>query len=85
MNRLVNDGVLLRYRYADEKKSMYQYLGNQKKNEMFIYLRCMECGKIICQKNDYLIELSDLIMNKCGFKIDGPENIISGLCKDCHQ
>lgn len=87
MNRLVNDGVLLRLQYADEKKTMYQYkyIENQKKNEMYIYLRCMECGKMIRLKNDYSIELEELIMNKCGFRINGTVNIISGLCKDCHQ
>lgn len=85
MNRLVNDGVLLRLRYADEKKSMYQYIENQKKNERYIYLRCMECGKMIRLKIDYSIELEELIMNKYGFKVNGTENIISGLCKDCHQ
>ena len=85
LDKMLQEGILLQYRYRDQNCAMYQYVEKAEHCEKHLHLKCRNCGKVIHLECDFMDEISKHLMEHHGFEIDCKESAIVGLCEACRK
>lgn len=85
LDKMQQEGILLQYKYADKKCSMYQYAAESDDCGHHLHLKCNSCGKVIHLECEFMAEISRHLMEHHGFEIDCRESVITGLCESCRN
>lgn len=85
LDKLTDEGTLIRYKYADKNCCMYQYAGDSTKCLHHLHMKCRECGKIIHLECDFMNQISGHLLKEHGFTIDCAGSVLLGVCEDCQK
>ena len=83
INALVDMGKLKKE--IDNNNQVYYYYLSDCECEYHLYLKCLECGKIIHIDCDFVYELYDHIVKKHKFMPNTKNLVIDGICKQCKR
>lgn len=85
LDKLSEEGILLRYKYADDKCCMYQFAGKSEECQHHLHLKCQDCGKIIHLECEFMNEISKHLLEHHGFSVKCKESMLVGVCEDCQK
>ena len=86
LNRLSDEGLVMKYVAKKGEMSSFQYTGDKVRNcREHIHLRCVRCGKIIHLDCEFMEELSNHIMEHHGFKLQCESSVLYGVCEECRR
>ncbi|MFV0465383.1 MAG: Fur family transcriptional regulator [Lachnospiraceae bacterium] len=85
LERLVEENIVLQFKYIDKNNILYQYAGEHEECERHLHLKCKNCGKVIHLDCHFMDEFSNHLLQEHEFEIECKESCISGLCKECKQ
>lgn len=85
LDKMLQEGILLHYKYTDQNCSMYQYAEKAENCENHLHLKCKKCGKVIHLECSFMEEISRHLMEHHGFQIDCKESAITGICEACRD
>jgi len=83
LDKLLQDGSLIRYRTAEDDGYMYQYVDMKKECHEHLHMQCRQCGKIIHLECDFMSEIAAHLNEYHGFEIECKSSILKGLCSEC--
>ena len=83
LDKLAEDGVLLRYRSMGSNSVMYQYAVEDKDCHNHLHMRCRECGKIIHLECGFMQEIAEHLLRDHGFTVECEGSVILGICREC--
>ena len=84
LNKLSQDGTIIKYVASKGEMSSFQYIGNDGHNcKEHLHLRCIKCEKIIHLECDFMDEISEHIMDHHGFSLICESSVLYGVCKKC--
>ena len=83
LDKLAEDGVLLRCKSMGANSVMYQYAMEEKDCHNHLHLQCRSCGKIIHLECDFMKEISEHLQKDHGFMVECEGSVLLGLCNDC--
>lgn len=83
LNKLVEEGIVLKYQNAEGISACYQYAEEDEGCLNHYHLVCVECGEMIHLQCDYLERFSTHIFNEHEFKVNKFKTVFYGLCKNC--
>ena len=81
MNKLVEEGLVVRHAKEGSRKFLFQYVGNRDCSE-HLHLKCTSCGQIF-HMDDTSMELIFLTAMKNHFIVDKRKTILYGSCDCC--
>lgn len=82
INKMVEEGVILRFQKEGCRKFFYQYVGCPDCNNHF-HLKCNYCGVIYHMGIETSMALTDLIFGKNQFELDRKKTMLFGCCTAC--
>ncbi len=85
LDRLADEGLLLRYKSMDMSSVAYQYVEENHGCHNHLHLQCKKCGKIIHLECEFMHEIEEHLMKDHGFSIACKDSVIVGLCADCKE
>lgn len=85
LERMVQEGQLLKYRSADQSMSTYQYIEGREECHHHLHLRCRDCGKITHLDCGFMQEVEEHLLQEHGFSILCDGSVIMGLCRECRE
>ena len=83
LERMVQEGRLLKYKSADQNMSTYQYVEEEEDCHNHLHLRCRRCGRITHLNCGFMQEIEEHLMQEHGFAVLCDGSVIMGLCRDC--
>lgn len=83
LERLTEEGVLLRNKSAQEDCSLYQYVEPHKNCHEHLHLQCKSCGKIMHLECDFMKQIAAHLLEEHGFELDCKTSALSGICDSC--
>ena len=85
LERMCQDGELLKFKETDLKAALYQYSEDHHDCHMHMHAQCSECGKIMHLENDVVDEFEKQLLSIYGIEVDPCKTNIVGICKDCKK
>ena len=85
LDRLWEEGALVRYREADNNATLYQFIGEKETCNQHMHAQCSECGKIFHLENDFVEDFTDHMHSVYGIDIDPGKTMIVGKCEECRD
>ena len=85
LERLCQEGSLIKYKEADINASCYQYSEKHEACHQHIHAQCSNCGKIFHLKNSIFKAAEKKLLSEYGIDIDYGKTVLIGLCKDCRK
>ncbi len=85
LERLVNDGSLIKYKEADVDATCYRYSEHNGSCNDHLHAQCTGCGKVFHLKNSVLGNASNKIKSEYGIDIDYGKTVIIGVCDKCRK
>ncbi len=85
LERLCQEGKLIKYRETDINASCYQYSERHAACHEHIHAECSSCGKIFHMKNEIFKTAEKKMKSEYGIDIDYGKTVITGLCDDCRK
>ena len=83
LDKLVSQGKVRKYIVEDGLSACYQYVENNDGCHEHYHLKCIECGKLIHLKCNYLNEMNAHILKNHSFMIDNSKTVLYGQCRIC--
>jgi len=83
LDKLVQQGVVMRYAGAEGQGACFQYAGCMEDGHAHYHLVCSECGQMIHLECNYMDELTAHMLEHHQFCVDKFRTVIYGLCKQC--
>ena len=83
LDKLTNEGVLLKSKNLDDDQSYYQYVGENSCCHEHLHLQCKKCGRIIHLEGEMLSRFYEYICCELDFALETKESVLVGLCADC--
>ena len=83
LDRLWEEGALVRFREPDSNATLYQYFGEKDTCNRHMHAQCSECGKIFHLENEFVEEFTDHMQSVYGIDIDPSKTMIVGKCGEC--
>lgn len=83
LDKLVADGILIKYATLNGISTCYQYLEQSENNAMHCHLVCVKCGQLIHLDCSYVDELSIHIQKEHHFSLDNLKTVLYGCCENC--
>jgi len=83
LDRLVREGVAVRYAGATGQGACYQYIGCGEDGRAHYHLVCSECGRMIHMECGHMDEVTAHLLEHHQFCVDRFRTVISGLCRQC--
>ncbi|ONI39889.1 hypothetical protein AN640_00375 [Candidatus Epulonipiscium fishelsonii] len=77
IDQLLNEQLILKH--IGEKKSSFQYIGNNKSCHTHLHMKCKQCGLTVHLPTDLLTSVE--VINQ--FKIEYETSIVQGICNLC--
>ncbi len=85
LERLCQEGRLVKYKEADINATCYQYSEEHKACHEHIHAQCSECGKIFHLKNEIFNSARKKMRSEYGIDIDYGKTVIIGICDECSK
>lgn len=85
MDRLCEEGELVRYKEPNRNAWYYQYSDEHKHCNRHMHAQCSTCGKIFHLEKPFVDEFTDRIRTMYGLDVSPSDTIIIGRCEDCGQ
>ena len=82
VNRLEEEGVLLRRVDGSKSSSVYRYCGDQSVRNMHMMF-CQICGRTVSIPFELAHRFESAAADKTGFAITDHQLLLYGLCPDC--
>jgi Fur family ferric uptake transcriptional regulator len=83
LDKLVRQGVVVRYAGADGQGACFQYAGCEDGGHAHYHLVCSECGQMIHLECNYMDEMTTHLLEHHQFCVDKFRTVIYGLCRQC--
>ncbi len=83
LDKLVRQGVVVRYAGAEGQGACYQYVDCHEGGPAHYHLVCADCGQMIHLQCGHLDELTTHLLEHHQFCIDRFRTVIYGLCNKC--
>ncbi|MCR5586619.1 MAG: transcriptional repressor [Lachnospiraceae bacterium] len=83
IEKLCNEGKLVKYKEADSVATVYQYSEGHDHCDRHMHAQCSECGKIFHLESEFVEEFENKIQSCYGIDVDCSKTIIVGKCDDC--
>lgn len=84
LERLVEDGVLIKYNYGSGVGACYQYCHHEHSNEVFHFV-CTKCKEVFHIDCSALSDVQGHLVNHHDFKIDNSRTVFYGICGGCNN
>ena len=86
LEKLVADGLVLKYHLGEHSAACFEYPGESDKNEdTKFHLKCEKCGQLFHLDCDDIRALCGHIKNEHGFSLDPYRTVLYGLCDSCQD
>ncbi len=85
LDKLEAEGVLKKYKLADENVSYYRYVDRQAHCDTHLHMQCKCCGKIFHLNCDFMDEIKHHLLAEHGFLLDCSDSLLVGYCADCQK
>ena len=85
LDKLAEDGVLLRYKSMGSNSVMYQYAVEDKDCHNHLHMQCNRCGRIIHLECEFMHEIEEHLMREHDFSLVCEGSVILGICKECKK
>ena len=85
MDRLCEEGELVRYKEPNRNAWYYQYSDEHKHCNRHMHAQCSTCGKIFHLEKPFVDEFTDRIRTMYGLDVSPSDTIIIGQCEVCGQ
>ena len=82
LDKLVNEGVVLKYTLPGSLKACYQY-GNCTQEKMHCHVICTSCGEVEHLSCDEVDILASHMLSAHRFRLDKHQTIFYGVCEKC--
>ncbi len=83
LDRLCQQGKLLRYKDTDSDACYYQYSDEHDNCDSHLHAKCSECGKIFHIESEFAREFEGHMQSEYGIDVDCSKTIIVGKCDEC--
>lgn len=83
LERLFNDGLLVKYKETDSTATCYQYSSEHSQCHSHMHGKCSGCGKIFHLEEKFVEEFEEKMQSVYGLGIDSSQTVIVGKCEDC--
>ncbi|MBU5425951.1 transcriptional repressor [Tissierella pigra] len=83
LDKLVKDGIVLKFIEPEDMRSHYQYLEKSYDNSDYYHLICVGCGQGVRLNCNHINELTIHMQEKHGFNLDRDRTILYGYCEEC--
>lgn len=85
LERLENDGSIIKYAAGKDGKATYQYTERSHRCDQHLHLKCVGCGSIKHLDCHFMDEISEHIEKEHDFLLQCRNSVIYGLCSRCRQ
>lgn len=85
LDKLSEEGTLLRYKYADSNFCLYQYADAHENCQNHLHMKCQECGKVMHLECEFMDEITKHLLEHHGFDISCKGSMLTGTCKECNN
>jgi len=85
LDKMTEDGVLIKYKDSQEDKAVYQYVGEDEKCHEHLHMQCMKCGKVIHLECNFMKEISEHLLVHHRFTLQCTKSILYGMCGECRE
>ena len=83
LERMMEQGVVKRYAFNEDKSASYEYLPESSKASY--HLKCCGCGEMTHLECDLLDTLPAHILEHHGFTLDAAQTVLMGKCEKCRR
>ena len=85
LEKLCETGEVRKFRDAETRLAVFQYVGNAADCSRHLHLKCKACGRLIHLHCELAGELVSHISAEHGFRIDSKGSVLYGLCRACAE
>ncbi len=83
LEKLVQDGVIIKYVGLDGTSASYQYVGEMAAHKDHYHLVCLQCGQLVHLNCNVIDEFASHIQNDHHFQLDSMKTVFYGYCANC--
>jgi len=83
LDKLVKEGVVIKYAGAEGQSACYQYIEHPESCATHYHLICADCGRMIHLQCEYLDDMTAHLLEHHQFSMDKFKTVIYGLCRQC--
>lgn len=83
LDRLCQQGQLLRYKDTDSDACYYQYSDEHDDCDSHLHAKCSECGRIFHIESEFARRFEEHMKSEYGIDVDCTKTIIVGICDAC--
>lgn len=83
LDKLVQDGVIIKYVALDGTSASYQYIGETAAHKDHYHLVCLQCGQLVHLNCNVIDEFAAHIQNDHHFQLDSMKTVFYGYCENC--
>lgn len=85
LDKMTEDGVLIKYKDSQEDKAVYQYVGDHDKCHEHLHLQCVKCGKVMHLECGFMNEIMEHLLLQHQFTLQCTKSILYGICESCRD
>ncbi|HPY37792.1 MAG TPA: transcriptional repressor [Clostridia bacterium] len=85
LNRLVLEGVVVKYPGLGKNSASYQYIGKPEEHSRHYHLICLNCGRLVHLDCDKVEGFAEHIRATHEFTLDFKKTVFYGRCNGCVQ
>ena len=83
LEQLVSEGQMRKYVVESSSAACFEYIGARQGCARFIHCKCGKCGKILHIDQSEIQEMTRLLEERSGFRMDSAQTVLYGVCGDC--
>lgn len=83
LDKLVQEGLVLKYTLPNGMRACYQYMDNCKTAHLHFHLLCTQCGNIQHLECGEMDELAAHMLAQHHFTLDDKKTVFYGICATC--
>ena len=83
LEQLVSEGQMRKYVVESSSAACFEYIGARQGCARFIHCKCGKCGKILHIDQSEIQEMTRLLEERSGFRMDSGQTVLYGVCGDC--
>lgn len=85
LDKMTDDGILMKYKDSQEDKAVYQYVGDNEKCHEHLHMQCVKCGKVMHLECGFMNEITEHLMQHHRFGLECSKSILYGMCENCRD
>ncbi len=83
LDKMTEDGVLMKYKDSQEDKAVYQYVGEDDNCQEHLHMQCVKCKKVMHLECDFMNEIAKHLTSHHQFGLQCSKSILYGICNNC--